>query len=83
MAKFDSKRYDRYLYQEVKVITKDGRIIECEVVSGDWMTYKEPTIYMEYNDEYEADRLEAVSESDIEDIKITKKHPNPFFRNEV
>lgn len=83
MAKFDSERYDRYLYQEVKVITKDGRIIEGEVVSVDWMTYKEPTIYMEYNDEYGADRLEAVSESDIEDIKITKKHPNPFFRNEV
>lgn len=47
--------------------------------SVDWMTYKEPTIYMEYNDEYGADRLEAVSESDIEDIKITKKHPNPFL----
>lgn len=40
MAKFDSKRYDRYLYQEVKVITKDGRIIEGEVVSVDWMTYR-------------------------------------------
>ena len=53
------------------------------MVSVDWMTYKEPTIYMEYNEEYGADRLEAVSESDIEDIKITKKHPNPFFRNEV
>ena len=38
MTKFDSKRDDRYLYQEVKVITKDGRIIEGEVFSVDWMT---------------------------------------------
>ena len=38
MAKFDSKRYDRYLYQEVKVTTKDGRTIKGEAVSVDWMT---------------------------------------------